>query len=362
MDSKNLLDIFDREIPCEYKGRHYLVRDNGAILRLSEEGGRKSKLDNVWTFGTQDKRTGYMIFTGNVRVHQVVCTAFRGPAPELNMVVDHIDTNRCNNRPENLHWVTKLENILNNPITGAKIELICGSKQAFLENPGLLYGHETEDPNFTWMRSVSEEEAQRSLKRWDEWAAKPVEKRKPSGKGVGEWIYEQGNTAVESKPNRGFQYVGPHKSYSEQMAVVEETNRIDHEKQFGIKDSLTPGAKQLEWKTPTEFLLCPLEPEERSLQSYLSKLVKGELFSKNQYAKGGVILDTGYNPLKDAVYVLTYKEGETKPWALCEITLNDGFFVHKNYGSFFQEDGGLKNFTLAMDREWSGGEVLDDCC
>ena len=54
-----------------------------------------------------------------VRVHQIVATAFHGPAPAENLVVDHKDNNKCNNRPSNLHWVTRLENALNNPITRA---------------------------------------------------------------------------------------------------------------------------------------------------------------------------------------------------------------------------------------------------
>ena len=51
-----------------------------------------------------------------------------------------------------------------------------------------------------------------------------------------------------------------------------------------------------------------------------------------------------------------------KPWVLSKITLQDGYFVHSNEGSFFQEDGGQKFFTLAMGREWDGGEVFDELC
>ena len=47
METKNLLEVFDREMRCEYKDRHYLVRDNGAICRLPKEGCRPSKMDNV---------------------------------------------------------------------------------------------------------------------------------------------------------------------------------------------------------------------------------------------------------------------------------------------------------------------------
>ena len=51
-----------------------------------------------------------------------------------------------------------------------------------------------------------------------------------------------------------------------------------------------------------------------------------------------------------------------KPWALCKITLQDGYFIHENQHSFFEEDGGQKYFTLAMGREWNGGEGYDDLC
>ena len=40
---------------------------------------------------------------------------------KVPLEIDHIDTNRCNNRKENLRWFTKLENALNNEITRNKI-------------------------------------------------------------------------------------------------------------------------------------------------------------------------------------------------------------------------------------------------
>ena len=56
------------------------------------------------------------------KVHRIVATAFHGPQPTEHHVVDHIDTNRRNNRPENLRWVTRLENVLTNPITAKRVE------------------------------------------------------------------------------------------------------------------------------------------------------------------------------------------------------------------------------------------------
>jgi predicted DNA-binding protein YlxM (UPF0122 family) len=39
-------------------------------------------------------------------VHKLVALAFLGPPPEPNMVVNHIDTNRHNNRSDNFEWTT----------------------------------------------------------------------------------------------------------------------------------------------------------------------------------------------------------------------------------------------------------------
>ena len=88
-DNDELLTQFTEERTCEYKGRCYLVRDNGSLYRLRKLGCNPSKWDETWTFGIKDPNNGYMFLSSNVRVHQVVCTAFHGPAPYPDMVVDH---------------------------------------------------------------------------------------------------------------------------------------------------------------------------------------------------------------------------------------------------------------------------------
>lgn len=224
----------------------------------------------------------------------------------------------------------------------------------------MLYGHESVNPNFTWMRAVTKEEAQRSLKRWSEWAAKPMEERMPKGEGVGEWLYQEEKPVlvIDSKP----QYVGPYNSWAEHKAAIENESKRLYEEQYGLKDSLTLGAKQLQWKTPTEFLLCPQDGQEQTLQAYLSNLTKGKLFTRNQFGDGGYVIEADYNAVEDALYVLTDGSNPVKPYALCRITFQDGCFIHENRGSFFHDDGGQKYFTIAMGREWTGGDVFDDLC
>lgn len=358
METINFNKLTEERV-CIYKGRRYFVRDNGAVYRQCQDDGKTRKWDEVWTLGKFDEKTGYMLI-GQERVHRIVCTAFHGEPVGDRNVVDHIDINRCNNRPDNLRWVTKLENTLNNPITRAKVELICGSIEAFLENPSLLYGHESENPNFTWMRAVTEEEAQRSLKRWEEWAARPKEERKPKGEGVGEWIYEEDKPIIRRRPRSQFQYVGPYKSYAEHIAAVEEMNRIEQEKQFGLKDSLTAGAKQLEWKIPSEFPQIPREVTSTPLQDYLDNLSKGVIYCRNQYGDSPVyaaaISEDGSH-----LAVVTEIPGVTN-YALSEETFEDGVFIHKSIRTFFTEEGAQKYFAESLGREWTGGDVMEDYC
>jgi len=181
---------FTREIICTYKKETYSVRDNGAVLRHPRENGRVRPTDNQWTFGTPDERTGYMKIASE-RVHRIVAMAFLGQPPTTTHVVDHIDTNKQNNRPANLRWVTRFENVLLNPITVKRIELACNcSVEDFLADPS-QYRDTFQEPNYKWMCTVSEQEAKSSLERMLNWAKSD---KTPSGGSLGEWIFNRNNT------------------------------------------------------------------------------------------------------------------------------------------------------------------------
>ena len=110
------------------------MRDNGAICRRKRPNKKKRPLDNKWTFGNPSKSEGYMKIC-RIAVHRIIATAFHGPAPSNEHIVDHIDTNRRNNHPENLRWITRLDNIMENPRTLRRIEKKYGSVENLLNKP-----------------------------------------------------------------------------------------------------------------------------------------------------------------------------------------------------------------------------------
>lgn len=345
------IDDYIEERECVYKDETYSARDNGAILRHQREGMRKRKLDEVWSFGIPNMVTGYMDFCGE-RVHRIVATAFHGPAPTEQHVVDHIDTNRQNNRPENLRWLTKLENILNNEITRKKVELICGSIEAFLENPSLLYGYETEDKNFSWMRNVTKEEAENCLKNWNNWvkSSSPSSNYKQEKRQVGDWIFSN-----KPKPNAPRPVIPSNKDQKVPVlqGQIEESNSVtidtnewinqtfgkDNKEVLQEEDdwfeSLTPSAKQ-SWWTKTEFPCCPLEVTVDGLERYKENLKEGSIFSKNSYATY-YVMDSKVVKEKNMLAILsTNNEGEVfGAYSLAIVKIEKKKFCHislKRYG------------------------------
>ena len=357
---KDAITEFSEERDCNFKGRHYSVRDNGQILRHPKEGIRPSKLDNTWTFGKKDEYSGYMLIAG-IRVHQIVATAFHGIPEYPKMIVDHIDTNRCNNRPDNLRWITRLENFLDNPITRRRIELIYGgSIEDFLLNPSKLRESASE-PNTKWMRAVTKEEAAICLRNLSKWATEDKEEQlKVENRGeIGDWIFNKDDEFNDTW-DKDWIYRRPESDWEVHQKRIEEENRRLYEEMHGLNPSLTPGAMQLNWAVPAEFPLCPQNPSDNPLRSYLSNLKVGAIFAKTEIYESRLykasISDSG-----DVLAVLSTLSGATK-YALATITFNEGCFIHENIRSFFTEEGAEKYYTEALGREWAGGSVFEDFC
>ena len=390
------ISTFDEEQECDYKGEHYSVRDNGAIMRHTK--GRKRPNDNTWTFGRKDPASGYMRFC-NEAVHRIVATAFHGKEPSPQHVVDHIDTNHCNNRPSNLRWVTKLENILLNETTRAKVIHICGSIEAFLANPQLLFEHESEDPNFKWMRAVSKEEAANTLANLDK-----LQHRTPSEsvfkKGMGSWVYNQTSEQWQpdfsnrDKPNipsskpeksaesltvndlrlangkplqtaepyfdRPMQYdgwgnpIGPKPTRQEQKELRE--NNVSE--YYETSNKL---AQQLGWKpyTNPEFPCCPNEVTGDPIQEYAATLMEGKVFVSANYGVSKVYKTTIHD---NQLLVVTKIPNGVKNFGLARVMWNGKVFVHEGMGTYFEENGVMAAFTRAQGLEWDGPDSVDNYC
>jgi len=328
-------DYFTQEKECVYKDEVYSVRDNGAVMRHAREGKKIRKQDGIWTFGDKNDKNGY-VYIGTVRVHRIVAAAFLDKEPSPMHVIDHIDNNKCNNRPTNLRWVTRLENALSNPITRKRIIACCGSIEKFLENPALLREGSV-DQNFGWMRTVSPKEAKISKDKLESWAK---EDSISIGKGkLGEWIF--------------------------QKDVTKEKQKDDDAEYELITKSETPNAVQINWRTPTSFPLCPKQSGEKPLQEYLDNLVEDAVFATNQYGKS-MVLKADFNKEHNAIFVATYTDSKSaaKGYALAKIEYNNAnrVYYHESRGTFFGEDGVEKYFTTERGYEWTGEEVLDDLC
>jgi len=333
------IDDYNEVKECTYKEEHYSARDNGAVMRHPREGKRVRKDDNVWTFGKPNDKTGYMEIAGQ-RVHRIVAFAFHGDPPTDQHVVDHIDTNRRNNRPENLRWLTRLENALNNPITRARIENLCGSIEVFLTNPSVLRGHENIDPNFSWMRAVSPEEARASLERLTNWAK---EHPKPQRGSLGEWVFK------ERRDNTRSSYNAPSfPNIRENEMVTPRENEFKKREPLKTQ-SLTPNAVQLDWKYPVAFPCCPQEFSGNPLEAYMVNLKEGAIFSTNNYGDS-TVLSFGM-PKPDSLWVMSSISIGFKTHAFTKITFKDDIFYHENMGVFDLGDEPEEIFESILNGE-----------
>lgn len=380
---------------CIYKEEHYSVRDNGAVIRHLRDGKKPRRDDGVWTFGVKNPQNGYMML-GQHRVHIIVATAFLGARDSKVYVVDHIDTNRCNNRVENLRWFTRLENALNNEITRNKISYICGSIEAFIENPSILRERLIGEPSLEWMRTVTREEATTAYNNiklyWEEQTANP----KPlAGGKMSEMIFSEripeirtsslhqvSKPKIDNSNNDQYNSQGNvsseewermtrslRKPYKELEQVSKEKERVSIESfEPELVQAKSPAvAWQKRWKTPTDFLCCPSEVSNNTITEYFNNLIIGcnynsTLYYGNDKPDFQKIVDKAYIDDNNSILVFSVNEGGIKPYALSKIYISDDKIIHESIGTFFAEDGARKRFTLAQGLEWTGGDSIDDYC
>jgi hypothetical protein len=368
------VDNFNCEVESIFEGERYFVRDNGAVFRHARSGKRVRPNDNQWTFGKANSSNPYLHLS-NARIHRIIATAFHGEPPNPQYVVDHIDTNCRNNRPENLRWLTRLENALMNPITRKKIEFICGSIEAFLDNPSSLNTHDVER-NFAWMRTVTLDEAKNCKERMSLWASS---NKKPRGGSWGAWVYEpiiekkrfynELRLVASSEEKKGCDVsklnANVDKKNSEGIfnkliyEPITEMEILSRESELVM--ALTEKCVQYKWRVPSYFPCCPEEIGENPLQAYFDKLKVGTVFTYNDAYPQSTILEFVKARNNLSILVLCQKES-LKPWSIAEIAFESGFYVHSNLGSYFDKEGANKVFCIEQGFEWIGEDSIDDFC
>lgn len=191
-----------------------------------------------------------------------------------------------------------------------------------------------------------------------EWAHRPIEE--PKGGRMGEWIYKSLGYNPQMEIMNGLMSLNH--SIKRRSSENKASNTIIEKKEY-IEAKSPKTAIQKKWKTPTDFPLCPTEITVSPLLDYFGRLSKGELITKNEYG-GTTILEFAINGENDYFWVLSKRTEEhpVKAWALMGVFMENGKFVHENLGSFFEEKGGYKYYTLAQGKEWTGGDCQDDYC
>lgn len=306
-----LIDQFNRVKETDFKGETYLVRDNGAVLRKSRTDRRKSRLDEVWTFGKKQK-DGYMRISTHY-VHIIVAHAFHGAPPTADKkYVDHKDTTKSNNRPVNLEWVTWLENLLRNPLSRRKIINSWGSLEKFFEAPNKF----NLQKNSNWTIPLSEHESEEGKKNFIEWAR---QESVQTDKYVNEFLASQNN-----------------------LHHLMETINTDVE-------SLSLLAIQRDWRTPSKFPHCPKQIGARPLEDYCKKLKSGSIFASDQY-KDSIVVTAETCDSHLAVVTKSSEKDPVKPWAVAKITMENGKFVHEAICTCFDENSALNELYKLMGR------------
>ena len=318
------INEFSLENTCTFKGEKYSVRDNGAVLRHPNEITKRNRaLDNQWTFGKENSSNPYLQIAG-VRVHRIVATAFHGEAPVLNDVVDHIDTNCRNNRPENLRWINRLDNALKNPASVKKIMFLCGSVEKFRENPSMI-NELRKASNTGWMRTVSPEEAQNCKNRMEVWAKSPSRKSKLS------------NHRINYKENFKNRVFKPLQKWE-----------IGIGREPGIDMAETRWCVQCYWNANVHFPCCPKNLEENFLGKYFENLRVGEVVAYSDYGKHcpkQTILQRELIEADQSILVLTERADDKFSILGISFDKNSYHFYHYILGIYSNKDEASKAWS-----------------
>ena len=270
--------------------------------------------DDKWTFGKIYKHSGYQFING-VPIHRIVATAFHGEPKNPHYVVDHKNTNRQDNTPANLRWVTRYENLFLNPITCKKLQLLTGlTIDEIMQNPKLLENYKSSE-SFDWMRTVSPEESQNCYQNFLSWALNSEIKPTKERGVIGEYIYQTKGPPIQ-------------------------------------RTTLKPK------KISNVYPCCPDIDEEQSLENYQRKLKPGSVFLRTKITEYIVIESVIFNE-KLIVRSKDTNEEAVKPWFVSSVSLENGSFQATLVKSCFSKEGSKEFYDIAQDKPWESNHSPD---
>jgi len=212
--------------------------------------------------------------------------------------------------------------------------MTCGSIEAFLADPS-KFRDKFQEPNYSWMCTVSKQEAKISLQRLLTWAKSD---KLSHGGTLDKWIFDRSTSQDQNTETiPGFP---------------------------DLTKSKTINAAQRDWRIPSEFPCCPQKYSDDPLMSYAQNLIPGSLFCRNDTYSNLVSKYALANDHQSLHLITESTEGEDaiKPWALAKVTYENAMFIHTSIHSFFTHEGAEKQYCLAQGLEWMGGDSMDDYC
>lgn len=110
------------------------------------------------------------------------------------------------------------------------------------------------------------------------------------------------------------------------------------------EQSFTKGCMQYGLGAKYYFPCCPKEIGVLQLDNYLQSLKVGSIFAYQDDAPNLIAIKFLKIKNNSAILVLCEREGDWCerlgffPWVLCEITFENGFFIHSKLEEFFEKD------------------------
>jgi hypothetical protein len=169
------------------------------------------------------------------------------------------------------------------------------------------------DPNFSWMRAVTPEEARNSRHRMEIWANS---KSKPKGK----------SRVIDNGRSFGDRAYQPLQKWE-----------IGLGREPGLDMAQTPWCVQYMWRAPMYFPLCPQGDEHSSLDVYFRNIELGSVLACSDYEEFCPPLTAvGAALLKDGLSILVMAESKNSKWVIVGIQLDERtqHFFHYVVGAY----------------------------